>query len=54
MLATYETPRLAAVRVGSDPENAIPVDIKTLSDTQLYALIDRLTPMSETHNRDGH
>jgi hypothetical protein len=53
-VAQYEAPKLTAVRVGGDSENALPIDIKTLSDAQLYALIDRLTPMSETQNRDGH
>ena len=53
-VAQYEAPKLTAVRVGGDSENALPIDIKTLSDAQLHALIDRLTPMSETQNRDGH
>ena len=42
-ICQYEIPKLTAVRVGGDPENAIPIDIKALSDDQLYGLIDRLT-----------
>ena len=32
-----------AVRVGGDPVNSLPLDIKALSDDQLYGLIDRLS-----------
>jgi hypothetical protein len=46
-LAQYEAPKLTAVRVGGDPENAIPIDIKALSDDQLYRLIDRLSVMEK-------
>ena len=47
-LAQYEAPKLTAVRVGGDPVNSLPIDIKTLSDDQLYALIDRLSHMERT------
>ena len=46
-IAPYELPRLTAVRVGGDPGNLVPFDIKKLSDTQLYALIDRLSAMDK-------
>ena len=46
-LAQYETPKLTAVRVGGDPVNSLPLDIKALSDDQLYGLIDRLSAMEK-------
>jgi hypothetical protein len=42
-LAQYEAPKLTAVRVGGDPVNSLPLDIKALSDDQLHGLIDRLS-----------
>jgi hypothetical protein len=44
-IAQYELPKLTAIRVGGDPDNAIPIDIKALSDDQLHTLIDRLSVM---------
>jgi hypothetical protein len=46
-IAQYELPKLTAVRVGGDPDNAIPIDIKALSDDQLHTLIDRLSVMEK-------
>ena len=46
-VAQYEAPKLTAVRVSGDPDNAIPIDIKALSDDQLHALIDRLSAVEK-------
>ena len=46
-LAQYETPKLTAVRVGGDPVNSLPLDVKALSNDQLYGLIDRLSAEEE-------
>ena len=46
-LAQYETPKLTAVRVGGDPVNSLPLDVKALSNDQLYGLIDRLSADEE-------
>ena len=46
-LAQYEAPKLTAVRVGGDPVNSLPLDVKALSNDQLYGLIDRLSAEEE-------
>jgi hypothetical protein len=44
-IAQFELPKLTAVRVGGDPVNSLPLDIKALSEDQLYRLIDRLSAL---------